>query len=234
MKTELIVALDFPTVEQAMSLVDILGEQVHWYKVGLELFLNSNGQIISELKARGHHIFLDLKFHDIPNTVAEACRWAATIGVDMINVHALGGYEMMKSAAEAVSKVSNEMDIKPPKLIAVTILTSINNDMLAEIGITKGTENEVVALATLAQKAGLDGVVCSSREVPMIKQNLPENFLTVCPGIRPTWSEGDDQQRILTPAEASNNGVSHIVVGRPIRKAENPALAAEKILAEIS
>lgn len=234
MNTKLIVALDMPTGKAAIDMVDVIGSDVHWYKVGLELFLNTGGVIVDTLKKRDKKIFLDLKFHDIPNTVAQACRWAASTGVDLFNVHAVGGSEMMRRAKEAAEEGAAAAGVSRPSLIAVTVLTSMDAAMLQAVGLGNDVNAAVRRLAELTADAGLDGVVCSSKEVAIIKEAVTTPFLTVCPGIRPAWAASDDQKRILTPAEASAIGVSHIVVGRPITRAEDPAQAAQRILEELA
>lgn len=234
-KEQLIIALDFNQSKDAISLVDSIGSSACYYKVGLELFLNSKGSVIEELKKRDKKVFLDLKFHDIPNTVAQACRWAAGLGVDMFNVHAGGGLEMMQRAYEATIDGANNNGVEIPKLIAVTILTSFDADGLAKVGYTGSVDENVKRLAALTNEAGLNGVVCSSREVPLIRQAVSRpDFLTVCPGVRPEWAQKGDQKRIMTPAQAMKQGVNHIVVGRPITKAEDPVQATLKILEEMS
>ncbi len=234
MTTELIVALDMPTGKAATDMVDAIGSDVHWYKVGLELFLNTGGTIVDALKNREKKIFLDLKFHDIPNTVAQACRWAASTGVDLFNVHAIGGSEMMRRAKDAADEGAAAAGVTRPALIAVTILTSMDAAMLRAVGLGDDVNAAVRRLALLTADAGLDGVVCSSKEVTLIKEAITTPFLTVCPGIRPAWAMSDDQKRILTPTEAAAIGVSHIVVGRPITRAEDPAQAAARILEELA
>lgn len=234
-KEQLIIALDFNQSEDAIALVDAIGSAASYYKVGLELFLNSKGSVLEELKARDKKIFLDLKFHDIPNTVAQACRWAAGLGVDMFNVHAGGGLEMMQRAREATAEGALRKGLDVPQLIAVTILTSFDGEGLARVGFEGSVEDNVKRLAALTHEAGLNGVVCSSKEVPLIREAVanPE-FLTVCPGVRPEWAQKGDQKRILTPAQAMAQGVNHIVVGRPITQAADPVEATKKILAEMS
>ncbi len=234
-KEQLIIALDFNQSKDAIALVDAIGSAASYYKVGLELFLNSKGSVLEELKARDKKIFLDLKFHDIPNTVAQACRWAAGLGVDMFNVHAGGGLEMMQRAREATAEGALSKGLDVPQLIAVTILTSFDGEGLARVGFEGSVEDNVKRLAALTHEAGLNGVVCSSKEVPLIREAVanPE-FLTVCPGVRPEWAQKGDQKRILTPAQAMAQGVNHIVVGRPITQAADPVEATKKILAEMS
>lgn len=234
-KENLIIALDFAHAEDALALVDAIGDAACYYKVGLELFLNSRGSVIDALKERDKQIFLDLKFHDIPNTVAQACRWAAGLGVDMFNVHAGGGLEMMQRAREATAEGALANGLPVPKLIAVTILTSFDAAGLARVGFSGPVDENVQRLAALTHEAGLSGVVCSPREVPLIRQAVPaEGFLTVCPGVRPEWAQKGDQKRVMTPADAMAQGVDHIVVGRPITKAEDPVAATLKVLQEMS
>lgn len=232
MGTELIVALDFSTADEALDLVDELKETVGWYKVGLELYLNSGGRILSELKMRRRRVFLDLKFHDIPNTVHQAAAWAAGTGVDLITVHALGGQEMMRRAVEGAREGAARAGVKVPQVVGVTVLTSMDKAALAAVGIPDAPQMAVPRLAKLAQAAGLDGVVCSGQELALLK-DMTAPFVTVCPGIRPKGASTDDQSRILTPAQAAAEGATYIVVGRPIRLAEDPAQAARAIVKEL-
>ena len=197
-------------------------------KVGKELFTSAGPQLVEQLMQRGFQVFLDLKFHDIPNTTAQACKTAAALGVWMVNVHALGGRKMMEAAREAVAQVA-----LPPKLIAVTVLTSMAREDLAEIGVTATPAEMVLRLATLARDSGLDGVVCSAQEAPMLRQRMQEKFCLVTPGIRPADSAADDQSRIMTPRAALENGSSYLVIGRPITKAADPLLALQNIYKEI-
>jgi orotidine-5'-phosphate decarboxylase len=232
-RDQLIVALDYAQAADALALVDRIGNDVVYYKVGLELFLNSRGTVLDELKARDKKIFLDLKFHDIPNTVAAACRWAAGLGVDMFNVHASGGAEMMRRARQATDEGAALAGFARPKLIGVTVLTSLDQAALEQIGLAGSPDENVVRLAQLAHQQGLDGVVCSSREAGLIAEAVDQPFTTVCPGIRPVWAQKGDQKRVMTPGEAMKNGVGTIVVGRPITEADDPVAAAKKILAEM-
>ncbi len=233
MISEVIVALDTTGEEKALSYVTAIGPDIRWYKVGLELFLNSRGHIVDRLKALDKKVFLDLKFHDIPNTVAEAARWAGTLGVDLFNVHAIGGLDMMRRAHEAAREGALAEGMGEPSLIAVTILTSMDEERLAQVGVRGPMDEAVSRLAALTAQAGLDGVVCASKEVPAIHAAHGKHFLTVCPGIRPEWAAAGDQKRIVTPQEAQALGVSHMVIGRPITKAADPAQAAARILAEL-
>lgn len=232
-KEHVIVALDFPNEAEAIAMMDCLDDQVSFYKVGLELFLNSGGNIVKEIKARNKSVFLDLKFHDIPNTVAQACFWAASLGVDIVNVHASGGEEMMRKAHQGLRDGANNAGLPTPLLIAVTVLTSMDELALKKVGL-ESAEEQVLRLATLTQEAGLDGVVCSPKEVLLLKEKLGSSFITVCPGIRPLSATKDDQKRTMTPKEALEQGVDYMVIGRPITRAEDPYQAAKDILAEMA
>lgn len=233
MQDQLIVALDFPTEAKAKETVLALGETVGYYKVGLELFLNSGGRIIEFLQEKRKKIFLDLKFHDIPNTTAQAARWAASLGIDMFNVHASGGSEMMKKAVEIVQESCLQEGTKQPLLIGVTILTSFDETGAAQVGFKNDIQTTALNLAVLAHQAGLNGVVCSPHEVVVIKEKCGQDFLTVCPGIRPAWAQSGDQKRIMTPKEAIAADVDYMVIGRPITQAQNLKEAALKVIAEI-
>ena len=233
MHKRLMVALDFPTEEAARRLVEELGDAVNYYKVGLELFLNSRGSIVDYLKVQDKKIFLDLKFHDIPNTVAQAARWATKLGVDMFNVHASGGSEMLKTTMEGVRETCAQDNLPLPMVIGVTVLTSFDEAGIARVGFREDIQTTALGLAGLCQEAGLAGVVCSPHEVTAIKERCGQNFVTVCPGIRPAWAAVGDQKRITTPLDAVKIGVDYMVVGRPITKAENAREAALKVIAEI-
>ena len=228
-KDRMIVALDFDTYEKAKNFVDLLEDHVTFYKVGLELFLNSKGAIIDYLKEKNKTIFLDLKFHDIPNTTAMAAVFAAKQNVFMFNVHASGGKKMMKKVAEEVNKITPESVI-----IGVTVLTSLSDEDVVETFNSKWSLQELALnFAKLVKEAGLDGVVCSPWEAQIIKSVCGNNFKTVCPGVRPKWSSTDDQERIMTPYDAMQNGCDYLVVGRPITKNEDPIKAANLIAQEI-
>ncbi len=229
----LIVALDCAHEDEARDLVGRLGDRVGYYKVGLELFLNTRGGILEFLKQQGKNIFLDLKFHDIPNTVAQAAAWAASSGADMFTLHATGGAEMLRAAVDAVADICGKRGLKMPRIVGVTILTSFDEAGIARVGFKEPIGRTVCSLARLCQESGLGGVVCSPHEVTAIKQACGEEFLTVCPGIRPVWAAKGDQKRITTPSDAVRLGVDYMVVGRPITRAENPQEAARKILEEI-
>lgn len=223
------VALDVPGREEALVLAKALQGSGCWLKVGLELYAYTGPTMIRELKEMGFPIFLDLKLHDIPTTVERAIRGFVQWGVEMINVHCSGGYDMMARAANAVKDAGSKLEIVP-KVIGVTVLTSISeNQFRQEMGVQRDLREHVVELAKLAEKAGLDGVVASAMEAAEIRRNTEPNFLIVTPGIRPTWSEAQDQARVLTPHEALAVGSSYLVVGRPITRAEDPRQALERL-----
>ncbi len=223
-----IVALDFPEASSALAFVGNIDPEQCRLKVGKELFTVAGPQLVEELAARGFGVFLDLKYHDIPNTVAAACSAAANLGVWMINVHASGGSRMLSAAREALAKFST-----PPLLIAVTVLTSLSDEELREVGYVGDAASNVVRLAQLAANCELDGVVCSAREVAGLRRSMPEDFCLVTPGIRPQGSAADDQRRIVTPAQAIAAGSSYLVIGRPITGAKDPQQALAAINNEI-
>ena len=227
--SRIIVPLDFNTTEQALQLVEKLKPDLCRLKVGKELFTTAGPDLVEKLINKGFDIFLDLKFHDIPTTVAKACAVAADMGVWMLNVHASGGSEMMSLAREEIEKKSHR-----PLLIGVTILTSMNQEALAELGIQCSVEEQVMRLARLTSDAGLDGVVCSAHEVKMLRDNLDREFKLVTPGIRPGGSNKDDQKRVMTPGQAINAGSDYLVIGRPITQAKDPVQALKDISEEIS
>ncbi len=223
-----IVALDFPAAEAALAFVDRLKPGSCRLKIGKELFTVAGPDLVREVVGRGFDVFLDLKYHDIPNTVAQACKAAAGLGVWMLNVHALGGRRMMEAAREALESVPNR-----PRLIAVTILTSMGPEDLAEIGLPGEPAEHVQRLAALAETAGLDGVVCSPREVAALRETRGRNFLLVTPGIRPAGSDVGDQKRIMTPAQALQTGSNYLVIGRPITQSPDPVAALATIHADL-
>jgi orotidine-5'-phosphate decarboxylase len=231
-KDKLIVALDFDAKQKALDMIRMLEDDVDFFKVGLELFLASKGEVVDYLHNKGKKVFLDLKFMDIPNTVAGAAREAAKMGVFMFNVHTPGGKQMMVSAREAVEQAVAGGGQKP-LLIGVTVLTSLDQDDLAQLGVSKNLKDLVLDRAILTKEAGLDGAVASPREATEIARICGSKFLSVCPGIRPAWAVSGDQKRIMTPLEAINCGADYLVVGRPITQAEDPAENARKILAEM-
>lgn len=226
--SKIIVALDYADSASAQNLVNQLDPSLCKLKVGKELFTAAGPQFVEKLIAKNFQVFLDLKFHDIPNTVAKACEAASNLGVWMLNVHASGGTAMMQAALEGVDKSKHA-----PYLIAVTVLTSMSQENLNEIGIENSIENQVLNLAKLSQLAGLHGVVCSALEAKLLKQQLPADFLLVTPGIRPAIANKDDQTRILTPTQALTAGASYLVIGRPITQASKPIDALIVINQEI-
>ncbi|MDD3517066.1 MAG: orotidine-5'-phosphate decarboxylase [Chromatiales bacterium] len=227
--SRIIVALDFPDAAAAMKLVERLDPSLCRLKVGFELFVSAGPGFVERLAALGYQVFLDLKFHDIPNTVASVCRVATGLGVWMLNVHALGGKAMMEAAREAVGGGAGR-----PLLIAVTVLTSMDGSELQRIGIDRSPVDAVTGLARLASDCGLDGVVCSAQEASVLRTAMGDAFLLVTPGIRPADTATDDQRRIMTPAAAIRAGASHLVVGRPVSRAADPRAALEGILREIA
>ncbi|MBD2253115.1 orotidine-5'-phosphate decarboxylase [Nostoc parmelioides] len=231
---KIIVALDVPDTESAIALIDKL-ESVTFWKVGLELFTSSGPKILEVLKSRQKRIFLDLKFHDIPNTVAGACRAAASYGVDLMTIHATSGRDALKAAKEAVEEGSVQAGVKPPKLIAVTVLTSISARQLAlDLKIPSELPEYALDMAMMAQEMGLDGAVCSPLEVAQLRQICGDDFVLVCPGVRPTWAEAGDQKRSLTPSQAIQAGADYLVIGRPITAAAEPELAWKRISQELT
>lgn len=227
--TRIIVALDYPDRDSAMQLVGQIDPQHCRLKVGKQMFTRLGPDFVRTLVDKGFDVFLDLKFHDIPNTVARACEAACDLGVWMLNVHASGGRRMMQAAKEAIDKSANS-----PLLIAVTILTSLADEELAELGFTGSAQENVLRLAKLAKAAGLDGVVCSPREVSVLRESLGVDFALVTPGIRPAGSAADDQRRTLTPLEAIQAGASYLVIGRPVTQADDPMSVLLTIESEIA
>lgn len=233
MNKKIILALDVETKTEAVSWVKRLKESVGMFKVGKQLFTAEGPHVVKMIRNERGKVFLDLKFHDIPNTVAAAGIEAVRLGVDMFNVHALGGYDMMARTAETVRNESERLGIKKPLLIAVTILTSMNEESVLEVGISPPLSDEVERLALLAKRAGLDGVVASPQEIGLIKKACGSDFVVVTPGVRPSFASKDDQKRVMTPGEAIKKGADYLVVGRPITKADDPAKAAKKIAEEM-
>jgi orotidine-5'-phosphate decarboxylase len=227
-KDRLIVALDFPDSAAALKCAEQLAGSVSWFKVGLELFLASGDSIVRELKQRGHSIFLDLKLHDIPNTVSSAIRSLARLEPDLLTVHAAGGRAMLTAAAEAARSLP-----RPPRLVAVTVLTSVDTAALAETGVPAAPVEQVLRLARLAADCGIDGMVCSPAEAAALHSALPQALL-VTPGIRPAGSDAGDQKRIATPQFALAAGATMLVIGRPITAAPDPKAAAQAILADMA
>jgi orotidine-5'-phosphate decarboxylase len=229
-KNKIIFALDVNGIAEIDRYAEMLAGKVGMFKVGKELFTSCGPEAVRAVQRHGGKVFLDLKYHDIPNTVAKAMLEAARLGVQLTNLHALGGAEMMETAATAVRK---EFGDDRPRLLAVTILTSSTTETLLGVGIDLPVPEMVVRLARLAQEAGMDGVVASPLEIGLIRAACGPDFLIVTPGVRPTFADVDDQKRIMTPAEAVGTGADYLVIGRPIAKASNPAEAADMITDEI-
>jgi orotidine-5'-phosphate decarboxylase len=230
---KLIVALDVPNLKEAEELAKALSPAVKTFKIGKELFTSAGPDAVRMVHAHGGRVFLDLKFHDIPNTVGAACEAATRLGVWMMNVHALGGKAMMTVAGQAVRKISEELKIEPPKVIGVTVLTSLKDQDLREVGLQRGVKEEVDNLALLVRQCLLDGVVASGQEIELIRKVTGQRFLIVTPGVRPLWASHGDQKRIITPKEAIQKGADFVVVGRPITQDKSPREAAEKIIKEM-
>jgi len=226
---KIIVALDFPTEVEAFQLIDQLDASLCRLKVGKEMFTLLGPVFVESIQSKGFEVFLDLKYHDIPNTVAKACTAAASLGVWMLNVHASGGRRMMEAAAEAVANTQNK-----PYLIAVTVLTSMSHDDLLELGINESPAEQALKLAALAKLSGMDGVVCSAQEASRMQQQLGSDLLLVSPGIRPAGSKADDQRRIMTPVDALKAGSDYLVIGRPITQSDDPLGILRTINSEIS
>lgn len=232
-RDRLITALDFPTFDRAKALVEELGDAVTFYKVGMELFYGAGPDIIRYLKDKDKKVFLDLKLQDIPNTVAHSLAVLTRLGADIMNVHAVGGPKMMAEGMKAVKEAAAELGRPAPKLIAVTVLTSMDEAQWKPLNYAKPIGEEVLDLAALTKESGLDGVVASPRESAGIREKCGKDFLIVTPGVRPAWAATNDQSRIATPAAAIGNGSTHLVVGRPITQAENKQEAVRKILEEM-
>ncbi|HQE05509.1 MAG: orotidine-5'-phosphate decarboxylase [Tepidanaerobacteraceae bacterium] len=224
--SKVIIALDTPDEQKALELVKLLKHKVSVFKVGLELFCSEGPEIVNKINDLGCKVFLDLKFHDIPNTVAGAARAALSTGAFMFNVHASGGREMMRKVREMIDAA--ELPEKPI-VIAVTVLTSLDESDLNDINISKSPLEQVKTLALLTKESGLDGVVASPREITAIREVAGQDFVIVTPGVRPAWAQAGDQKRIMTPAEALDAGASYIVVGRPVTAAPNPVEAIDKL-----
>lgn len=230
---QIIVPLDVPSEQQAIALLDRL-PQVTFWKVGLELFVSAGPKILAELQRRQKKIFLDLKFHDIPNTVAGACRVAARYGVDLLTIHATAGRETLQAAQTAAMAGAAEAGVMPPTLLAVTVLTSLPARAMAiDLKIPLELPEYALHMALLAQESGVRGAVCSPQEVAQLRQVCGDDFLLVCPGVRPTWATSGDQQRTMTPAAALRQGADYLVIGRPITQATDPAIAFARICQDI-
>lgn len=230
----IIVPLDVASQAEAIALLDRL-PQVKWWKVGLELFVSTGPEIVRTLQNRQKRIFLDLKFHDIPNTVAGATRAAAAYGVDLITIHAVAGRSAINAALTAVGEAAQASGYPPSKLLAITLLTSLSSrDLAFDLKIPVELPEYVLQMALLAQETGLPGAVCSPQEASQLRQVCGDDFLLVCPGVRPSWAQAKDQKRSLTPAAAIKAGADYLVIGRPITTASDPIAAWEKICEEIA
>ncbi len=233
-REKIILALDFSDPDHALRIVDDFSEHVNIFKVGLELFLSGGPDIVREINKRGKRVFLDLKFHDIPNTVIKAALQATRLGVYMFNVHTSGGFEMMKRCKDAVVDLSLKENLERPKIFGVTLLTSLTNDMVKnELCIHHSLRTHVKHLSKLAKDSGLDGVVASAQEVRMIREHFGKGFLIIAPGIRASWSPPDDQRRTMTPREAIREGADYIVLGRAVLGHPEPLKALDLITTEI-
>ncbi|PXA02886.1 orotidine-5'-phosphate decarboxylase [Coraliomargarita sinensis] len=226
---QLILALDLETREEALAMLDQLGNSLDWVKIGLQLFTAYGPDFVREVSDRGYHVFLDLKLHDIPNTVAKAVQSIAKLPVELLTLHASGGAEMLEWANKARNDHAPDLN-----LLAVTVLTSMNESQLRSLNVQATPEAQVTHLAELSLKAGIQGLVCSSLELPPLRKQFGPDPIIVTPGIRPAGSSADEQKRIMTPKDAAAAGSSYIVVGRPILKAPSPAEAAEAIRAELT
>ena len=233
MRDRLIVALDVDSLDQAQKLVKLLAGEVGMFKIGKQLFTHAGPQAVQLIQDLGGEIFLDLKFHDIPNTVAKAAIEATRLGVKMFNVHASGSLEMMRMTVKEVERVCRQEKLRRPIMLAVTVLTSLNQDDLQRVGVEHEVADQVVRLALLTKEAAMDGVVASPQEVPVIRKACGRSFVIVTPGIRPSDGKRNDQQRVMTPRDAVRGGVDYIVVGRPILEAGDPIDAARAIVADM-
>ncbi len=233
-KERIIFALDVDHFHEAQQWVSLLKNQVGFFKVGKQLFTHSGPKVIDMILQKGQKVFLDLKYHDIPNTVSKAGEEATKHQVAMFNLHALGGFEMMRKTVEASRAMAKQLGLPRPLILAVTILTSMDEETLKEVGIQGPIAEEVGRLAALAQKAGIDGVVASPHEIKIIRQHCGEDFLIVTPGIRHPSDPKDDQKRTLTPKEAIEAGADYLVIGRPIKDAKDPLEAVQKIVEDIA
>lgn len=233
-RDRLVVALDVDSAEEALRLVEELKDVAGLFKVGHQLFTATGPDIVRGIISRGGKVFLDLKYHDIPNTVAKAAVEAVRLGVDIFNVHALGGFEMMRAAATAAREAAERSGRPRPMVLAVTVLTSMDQESLTrELKITRTVGRMVAHFAKLAQRAGLDGVVASPQEIKMLRRSVRGPLVILTPGVRPSWAGKDDQKRVLSPGEAVALGSDYIVVGRPVLKSSDRRAAARKILDEI-
>jgi orotidine-5'-phosphate decarboxylase len=229
----IILALDFPEFEVAERWVKRFNQQIHTYKVGPILYLKHGKDVLKRFSELGAELFLDLKFHDIPSTVEKTVRQLAGLNIKMFTLHTLGGFDMMKRVSEAVTEEADKLSQQKPMTLAVTVLTSHDEGTLSEIGINNSTKDEVLKLAGVAEKAGIDGLVCSGQELEFIKKEYGDRFTLVIPGIRPA-SKSHDQKRTMTPEQAISKGADYLVIGRAITEAENPEKIVEEIIDQIS
>jgi orotidine-5'-phosphate decarboxylase len=233
MRERLILALDVDDLERAKTMLKSLAGAVGMFKVGKQLFTHAGPQAVKLIQAMGGEVFLDLKFHDIPTTVAKAAIEATRLGAKMFNVHASGSLEMMRLTVREVSRVCRQESLRRPIMLAVTVLTSLNENDLKKVGVAGEVADQVVRLALLSQEAGMDGVVAAPNEVAEIRGACGRSFIIVTPGIRPQKSKRNDQKRVMTPADAVRAGVDYIVVGRPIMEAKDPRSVTQEIIAEM-
>lgn len=234
LKGGVIIALDVPREEKALELVELLLPLNPFFKVGLELFGRGGPGIVRKIRDRGGRVFLDLKFHDIPNTVAGAARAAAAGGAFMFNVHALGGEEMLRAAASAAAGEAGRLGIEPPLVLGVTVLTSMDGEGLRQVGVKRPLEEQVLELARLCRRCRLQGVVASPRETARLREELGEDFIILTPGVRPPGSELQDQKRVMSPREAAAAGADYLVIGRPVTGAPDPRAALKSILESLT
>ena len=233
MRERLILALDVDDLERVKALVSLLGSKVGMFKVGKQLFTHAGPQAVKLIQGMGGEVFLDLKFHDIPNTVAKAAIEATRLGVKMFNVHASGSLEMMRLTVREVSRVCRQEGLRRPIMLAVTVLTSLNKSDLQRVGVDGEVADQVIRLALLTRQAGMDGVVASPQEVAPIRAACGRRFIIVSPGVRPQRAKRNDQRRVMTPEETIRAGADYIVVGRPIMEAKDPMSAAQEIITEM-
>lgn len=232
---KIIVALDVEKEEEAYALVRRLSPPLSYFKVGMRLYMACGPRIVTGLKKMGVRVFLDMKFHDIPHTVASAAEVVTRLGVDLFNIHLSGGSDMIRATMEKTRETAEKEKISPPKVVGVTVLSSFNEKILRdEVGVSKNLEQYVAGLALLGRESGLDGVVASPREATLVRRKCGDEFMIVTAGVRPLWAGLDDQLRVLTPRQALEAGANYMVIGRPIIENESPRDAAEKILAEMT
>ncbi len=232
-RDRIVFAMDVAHFEDAQRFVRLLRNRVGLFKVGKQLFTHAGPKVLDMIRQNGQRAFLDLKFHDIPNTVAKASQEATRLEVAMFNVHALGGLEMMKAAVQATREKAKELGTRKPLLLGVTVLTSLDDQSLRQVGIEDSVEEAVSRLARLSEEAAMDGVVASPREIGLIRKACGQDFVVVTPGVRPAAAAKDDQRRVMTPGDAIKAGADYLVIGRPIQQASDPVEAVERIVEEI-